>query len=115
MNFSTSVSNSNPVINSNFTVTTSVSANAYVASATHIEISNLPNGVTFDEVSISREDGINMVFTNDEFSLGNIIQGDTRSANWTFRATSSGSKNIQFRIWSENGGILTRTVTINPT
>ncbi len=112
MNVSATPSTTTPARNTDFTITTSVSASAYVASATHIEISSMSAGLTVDEVSTTREDGISMVFTDDEFSLGNIIQGDSRSAIWTFRATSSGTKNITFRIWSENGGTVTRTVTV---
>ncbi len=112
MNVSISPSTTTPALNTDFTITTSVSASAYVVSAAHLEISNMSAGLTFDDVSTTREDGINMVFTEDQFSLGNIIQGDSRSAIWTFRATNPGSKNITFRIWSENGGTETRTVTV---
>ena len=72
-------------------------------------------GLTFSGVSTTREDGINMNFTNDELTLGNIIHGDTRSARWTFRANSVGKKSITFRVWSENAGTVTRTnsVTVN--
>ena len=86
-----------------------------MASATHIEISNMSAELTFNKVSTTREDGISMDFTDNQFSLGNIIHGDTRSAIWRFRATTSGTKNITFRIWSENGGVVTRTVTVTAT
>jgi hypothetical protein len=112
MNVTATASDGTPALNTDFTITTAVSASAYVVSGAHIEISSLPAGVVYDDASINREDGINMVFTDDEFSLGNIIDGDTRTATWTFRATSAGAKNIQFRIWSENGGTVTRTVTV---
>lgn len=112
MNVSITPSTTTPARYTDFTITTSVSASAFVVSATHIEISNMSAGLTFDGVSTTREDGINMVFTKDQFSLGNIIQGDARSAIWTFRATSLGAKSITFRIWSENGGTVTRTVTV---
>ncbi len=114
MNFSATASTPTPALNTSFTITTQVGASAYVASGVHIEISSLPSGVVFDNVSITREDGINMQFTDDEFSLGNIVQGDTRTAQWTFRATTAGSKSIRFRIWSENGGTVDRTVTVTP-
>ena len=112
MNMSASPSTSTPARNTNFTVTTSVSANAYVASGTHIEIDSISSGLIFSNVSTTREDGVNMNFTQNNFSLGNIIQGDTRSATWTFRATTTGPKSITFRVWSENGGTVTRTVNV---
>lgn len=112
MNISVTPTTFTTARNTDFTITTSVSTSAYIASATHIEISSMSAGLTFNKVSTTRKDGISMDFTDDEFSLGNIIQGDSRSAIWTFSATSLGSKNITFRIWSENGGSVTRTVTI---
>ncbi|MCZ6673519.1 MAG: S8 family serine peptidase [Verrucomicrobia bacterium] len=115
MNVTATPNTSTPARNTDFTITTSVGASAYLVSATHIEISGMSSGLTFSKVSTTREDGINMDFTEDQFSLGNIIQGDTRSAIWTFRATTSGAKNITFRIWSENGGTVTRTVTVTVT
>lgn len=115
MNVTATSSTSTPARNTDFTITTSVSASAYVASATHIEISSMSSGLTFSKVSTTREDGINMDFTDNQFSLGNIVHGDTRSAIWTFRATTSGTKNITFRIWSENGGTVSRTVTVTVT
>jgi hypothetical protein len=112
MNVTATSSTSTPARNTDFTITTLVSASAYVASATHIEISSMSSGLTFSKVSTTREDGINMEFTDNNFSFGNIIQGDARSAIWTFRATSAGAKSITFRIWSENGGTVTRTVAV---
>ena len=53
-----------------------------------------------------------MEFTERQFSFGSLIAGDTRTANWSFRAVTAGEKNIMFRIWSGNGGTLTRTVTV---
>lgn len=105
-------STSTPAQHTDFTITTSVRASAYVASATHIEISNMSAGLAYNGVTTTREDGISMDFTEDEFSLGNIIQGDTRSATWSFRGTSTGAKSITFRIWSENSGTETRTVNV---
>ena len=113
MNVTVTPSTTTPALNTDFTIATSVRASAYVTSATHIEISNISAGLTFNRVSTTREDGINMEFTDNQFSLGNIVQGDARSATWTFHATSSGTKSVTFRIWSENGGTVTRTVTVN--
>jgi hypothetical protein len=112
MNVNATPSTSTPALNTGFTITTSVSPTAYVASGTHIEINSMSPGLTSDGVSTIREDGVSMSFTENQFSLGNIVDGDTRSANWSFRATTAGTKNIVFRIWSENGGTVTRTVTV---
>ena len=112
MTVSASPSTSTPAVGANFTVSTSVSPSSYVASATHVEISSISSGLQFVNVSTTREDGITMTFTDDEFSLGNIISGDSRTATWTLRATSAGSKSVTFRVWSENGGTYTRTVNL---
>ncbi len=112
MNVSAFSSTSSPALNTNFTVTTSVSTNSYIASGTHIEISSISSGLRFVDVSTNREDGINMTFTNDEFSLGNIIQGDSRTSSWRLRATSAGPKSVTFRVWSENGGTQTQTINV---
>lgn len=112
MTVSATASTSTPAVNTDFTVNTTVSTSSYVASATHFEISSISPGLQFVQVSTAREDGVNMAFSNDEFSLGNIIHGDSRSARWTLRATSPGTKSVTFRAWSENGGTQTRTVNI---
>lgn len=112
MNVSATPSTSTPARNTDFTINTSVSSNAYVTSATHIEISSMSSGLTFNRVSTTREDGVNMDFTDNQFSLGNVVDGDIRNASWSFRATTAGAKSITFRIWSENGGTVTRTVTV---
>ncbi|MGS2717768.1 S8 family serine peptidase [Eionea flava] len=112
MSMTATASTSTPSVGSNFTVSTSVGVDSYIASATHIEISSISTGLQLVGVSTVREDGISMDFSDDEFSLGNIVEGDTRKADWTLRATNSGSKSVTFRVWSENGGTYTRTVNV---
>lgn len=113
MNVAATSSTSTPALNTDFTVTTSVTPSAYVSSATHIEINGMTSGLTFNGVSTTREDGVNMDFTDNQFSLGDIVVGDTRNASWTFRATTAGVKSITFRVWSENGGTVSRTVSVS--
>jgi len=99
------------------TTTPSVGSNpAYIASGVYLERTNLPAGLSFESVTTTREDGANMDFTTSNLSLGNIVQGDSRSATWSFRVNSTGLKTINFRAWSENGGVTVnpRSVTVNP-
>jgi hypothetical protein len=112
MSVTANASTATPTVGTDFEITTRVGADAYVASGVHAEISSMPSSVVLDEVAITREDGITMTFGEDELSLGNIVQGDTRTARWTFRATTPGSKTFRFRIWSENGGTVDRSVTV---
>lgn len=112
MTLATSPSTTTPALNTNFTIETTVNTASYVASGVHLEINSKPSSLQLVEVSTTREDGTTMTFTEDEFSLGNIVQGDTRKAKWTFRPTSAGAKNITFRAWSENGGTETNTVNL---
>ena len=107
-------STTTPLVGDTFTITTTVDNPAYIASGVHLEHSPLPSGVTLVGVSTTREDNITMDFgTADELTLGNIWADDSRSADWQFQATSSGSKTISFRSWSENGGQNDIDVTVN--
>ena len=55
-----------------------------------------------------------MDFQNvDNLTLGDIVEGDSRMAVWTFRVDTLGSKTISFRAWSENGGELTTTANLS--
>lgn len=112
MSVSTSASTTTPAVNTNFTINTRVGADAYIASGTNIEISSMSPGLQVINIATTREDGIAMNFSGNEFSMGNIVSGDTRSATWTLRASSPGNKRITFRVWSENGGTHTRTINL---
>ena len=98
---------------STFSVTTTVSNPDYIASGVHLENTFRASGVSFVSVSTIREDGTSTSMTSPEVTLGDIRAGDSRTAVWTFRKTSSGSKQIRFRTWSENAGEQTRTITVN--
>jgi hypothetical protein len=65
-------------------------------------------------VTITRADGVSIHLTSSDLKLGNIIQGDSISAIWSFRVDNSDSKTINFGVWSENGGSSTQSVTITP-
>jgi hypothetical protein len=69
--------------------------------------------VTLVGVRTTREDGIVHDFgTASELTLGDVHAVDTRSAVWTFRLTTPGTKVFTFRSWSENGGTATTNVTV---
>jgi serine protease AprX len=113
MSLAVTPSTRNPLVGSTFTVTTSVSNPSYVASGVQLGLTSLPAGLTLQGVQTTREDGVTMNFNAQQFTLGDIIESDTRSAIWTFRANTSGIKTIPFRAWSENGGIQRRTVNVS--
>lgn len=114
MSLTATASTTTPAIGATFTVTTRVNNPSYIASGVHLARTNLPSGLSFLGVSTTREDGVNINFTRSDLSLGNIIESDSRSAVWSFRVNSAGSKTINFRAWSENGGTKTQSVTITP-
>jgi subtilisin family serine protease len=114
MSLTVTANTTTPSVGSIVNITTMVYNPAYIASGVYLERTNLPAGLTFQGVNTTREDGVNMDFTTSNLSLGNIVQGDSRSATWSFRVDGTGSKTINFRTWSENGGSSTRSVTINP-
>jgi hypothetical protein len=112
-------------IDETFTVTTTVSNPEFVASGVTLEIANLPSGLSFQGVETTRADGtvaspdvgsLLYDFTKfDRLTLGNIVSGRSRSAKWTFRVTPGsypGSRAIQFRARSENGGTTTASETV---
>ncbi|MBT8440704.1 MAG: S8 family serine peptidase, partial [Gammaproteobacteria bacterium] len=114
MSLTATASTTTPAVGATFTVTTRVNNPSYIASGVHLARTNLPSGLSFLGVSTTREDGVNINFTGSDLSLGNIIESDSRSAVWSFRVNSTGSKTISFRAWSENGGTKTQSVTITP-
>jgi uncharacterized repeat protein (TIGR01451 family) len=103
-----------PSVGDVVTITTTVSNPAYIASGVFLRRENLPSGLTYQSVSTTREDGVAMNFTTRSFSLGNIVQGDTRSAAWSFKINNTTAKTLDFRAWSENGGTVTESITLNP-
>lgn len=115
MSLRLAASNTRPAVGSTFRVTARVNNPAYIASGVHLGLTGLPSGLSLVNVSTTREDGISMTFRNRRgITLGNIIQGDSRSAVYTFRVNSSGTKTLNFRAWSENGGTRTSSIQIRP-
>lgn len=107
-------STTTPVLGTTFTVTTSVFNPSYIASGVHLALTSITAGVAFENVRTTREDNVLMDFgaaTN--FTLGDIHQGDTRSAVWTFRMNTAGNTTIGFRAWSENGGTVFANVAVS--
>jgi len=114
MSLSAGASDTTPSVGQSVTVTTSMSNPAYIASGVHLARTSFPSGLVLEGVSTTREDGVVMDFgTASNLTVGNIIQGDTRSVRWTFRPTSEGSKTLSFRAWSENGGTRTASVILS--
>ncbi len=106
-------STTTPLVGSIFTVTTTVSNPSYVASGVHLTRTAFSSGLTNLDVETTRVDDVVMNFgTVDNLTLGNIVESDNRSATWYFHADSAGNKTISFRAWSENGGTVTKDVTI---
>ena len=113
MGLSASAATSTPSVGSNFQVTTTVSSPSYISSGVHLRNTVLPTGVQLINVQTTRADGVNMGFgTNREFTLGDVVQGNSRTVTWTFRATTPGTRTLTFRAWSANGGTRTSSVTV---
>ena len=107
-------STSTPCKGNTFTITTSVYNPSFIASGVHLEMTGMSSGLTLTGVSTTREDGVSMNFgTASQLTLGNIRAGDSRWVTWTFRMDTTGSKSVNFRAWSENGGTRTRTVSVD--
>jgi len=102
-----------PVVGSTFAVTATVSAPSYLASGVQLEPTLIPLGVTLLDVQTTRADGVAMSFLNvtDALTLGNVVNGLSRSATWLFRADTTGPKTFKIRAWSENGGEVTAITT----
>ncbi|MDP6132094.1 MAG: S8 family serine peptidase [Dehalococcoidia bacterium] len=113
MNLTATPASTTVAVGTTVDITTTVTNQSYVASGVFLWASS-PPGVSLLGVSTTREDGISMDFTSDDLTLGNIIQGDSRSATWTFQVNTSGRKRLKFGAWSENGGYQEQEVTINP-
>ena len=113
MTLTATPSTGDPLVGVPFAVTTSVFNPSYVASGVHLAPTNLPAGITLEGVRTTRADGVVMDFNVQELTLGDIIESDTRSAVWIFRANTAGTRTIDFRAWSENGGTQTASVPLS--
>ncbi|MFO7774635.1 MAG: S8 family serine peptidase [Candidatus Hydrogenedentota bacterium] len=96
-----------------FEIETTVSNPSYILSGVHLENTVLPPGVQLVDVRTTRADGVDMSFgTSRDFTLGNVVQGRSRTVTWTFRTPLEECHDIEFRAWSENGGTEIETVTV---
>ncbi|MFP4190866.1 MAG: S8 family peptidase [Candidatus Hydrogenedentota bacterium] len=96
-----------------FEIETTVSNPSYILSGVHLENTVLPSGVQLVDVRTTRADGVDMSFgTSRAFTLGNVVQGRSRTVTWTFRTSLEECHDLEFRAWSENGGTETETVTV---
>jgi hypothetical protein len=97
------------------TITTTVTNPSWILSGVHLASVAIPAGVTLQQVRTVREDNVTMDFTAARaMSLGDIVQGDSRSATWRFNIDTPGPKTFRFRAWSENGGAQEQSITLNP-
>lgn len=109
------VSTLSPTVGTNFTVTTTVSNPAYIASGVYLARAQFTSGLLQQDVTTTRKDGVAMSFgPGRELTLGNIRASDSRSATWTFAASSTESKTLDFQTWAENTGVRSKTVFIDP-
>jgi hypothetical protein len=104
-----------PRVGQTITVTTTVTNPSWILSGVHLAATSIPAGVTVTQVRTTREDNVVADFTAARaMSLGDIVQGDTRSATWRIRFDSAGPKTLRFKAWSENGGTQEQSITFNP-
>jgi len=105
-------------VGATFNVAATVLNSSYVASGVQVEPTFIPLGVLWTDTWTQRWDGIPMSFlgVTDALTLGNVVSGVPRAGFWTFKALNPGPKFFKFRVWSENGGeiTLTQTVQVGP-
>lgn len=109
-------STTTPAVGETFEIRTTVETSSYVASGAHLENTGFP-GYDFrrEHIQLRRKDGVSYEFSgSSDVTLGNVIQGDRRTATWSFTPQSEGCEDFTFRAWSENTGTVTETVTICP-
>jgi hypothetical protein len=108
-------STTSPAVGSSFTVTTTVANPAYEAYGVQVSVPAVPSGLSLLGVSTTREDGVAMDFPNAaSLTLGTVTEADTRSATWRFSANARGSQTVRFRALSNNGGTVSKSVTVTP-
>lgn len=114
MDLAASASHTRVAPGDTFTVTTTVTNPSFIASGVHLQNTSNSSGVSRTNVQTARKDGLTVGFgTADNLTLGDVVSGDSRTASWTFLATSVGVKTMTFRSWSENAGTVERSVTLN--
>jgi subtilisin family serine protease len=114
MNLAASASHTRVAPGNSFTVATTVTNPSFIASGVHLQNTANSSGVSRTNVQTERKDGLTIGFgAVDNLTLGDIIANDSRSASWTFLATSVGTKTMTFRSWSENAGLVERLVNVD--
>jgi hypothetical protein len=104
-----------PRVGQTVTITTTVANPSWILSGVHLAATAIPAGVTVTQVRTTREDNVQMDFTAARaLTLGDIVQGDTRSATWRIRFDTGGPKTLRFKAWSENGGTQERSISFTP-
>jgi hypothetical protein len=115
MTFATIPSTLTPALDTDFTITSTITNTSWIASGVHLARLTAPIGIDQQSLITTREDNVTMDFgTETEVTLGNIREGDSRTATWTLRANSVGLHQLIFSAWSENGGIEPGNVLICP-
>ncbi|MEM9990446.1 MAG: S8 family serine peptidase [Bacteroidota bacterium] len=115
LNFLASANTTSPAVGSIVEVTTRVTSPSYILSGTFVERTNYPPGLSYIGVEQVLKDGTRVVLNYDRsMTLGNIVQGDGRSAIWRFKVTDQQTKHINFQTWAENGGAKWKVVTLRP-
>jgi hypothetical protein len=104
----------NPVVGSTFDVKLSAFTSRFLVSGAQVELTALPLGVTPLGLSTVRHDGVTTPAPDalGSLTLGNLVPMLGRSATWTFRANTVGTKTFRARVWSENGGEIIATATV---
>jgi subtilase family serine protease len=76
-----------------------------------------PPGLTLLSFNTRRHDGIDMnyLYAEPRYTLGNLVPLLGRSATWTYRADAPGPKTFEVKLWSENGGEVSVTKTVEVT
>jgi hypothetical protein len=112
--FATLTAPPDPLVGSTFNLSLQISTPAYVASGVRSELMETPPGLAFLGFATTRHDGVTMSSSDPEgeFTLGNLVPLLGRSATWTYRADTPGPKTFTVRTWSENGGEVTATTTV---
>jgi hypothetical protein len=85
-------------------VTVTVANPSWLLSGVYLESGPLPAGISLLSFATKREDDTTMEFDSPHsaLSLGAIVEGDSRSVEWTFTTDGSGPKTIPFRATAEN-------------
>jgi hypothetical protein len=112
--FATLTAPPNPTLLSSFDLTLNVATPSYVASGVYVELVEQPDGLLFHGFRTIRHDGtyIGSSDPDGQVTLGNLVPLLGRSATWSYRADTPGPKTFKVKVWSENGGEIIASTTI---